>query len=152
MNLKHYTFLIRMRWALLPVLITLFLQLLFAVFAECYRIQPSQLVENRRSLTITFQDRKPLLEYISSLGRRDIFRESVLYPKNQSEKIDYLEGVNFIGVSFFDGAYQALLVNKKSQTPSFYKVGDKLGDLIIIDIQYNSIKFKHGDQELELKL
>jgi hypothetical protein len=144
--------LLRFRLSSFICFFLLLVWLLLAVFGDIYLIRPQALRALPAQKTgIDYGQRKPVGEYLSLVGRREMFKQSVLYETKSKEVVNALDGFVFIGVMGEGKTLQSFILNSKTNQTDICKVGDNIGDCKIQEIREDAVIVIHGEETLELR-
>lgn len=94
--------------------------------------------------------RPPLEEYLAVLGRREMFKESLIYETKKPEVVNALGDLVYLGMIQDKQSPRAFIMNTKSKQSAIYSSGEAIEDLQILEIRNDRIRFQHGSEVLDL--
>lgn len=100
---------------------------------------------------------KPLSYYTEQIGKRDLFKPLVVKgpPEKKQEPEATLEELakDLVLKGIIAGPQpQAIIEEKKTQRTHFLNKGEKIGQIVIEDIEEGKVKLKFQDQEMNLAM
>ncbi len=91
-----------------------------------------------------------LSNVLSSMKRRDMLRQSVIYQVPNVEKLNLLGAFRYLGAIEQGGRRRAFIQNTATNQSALYDTGANLADAQILEILPEKVVIGHGGERLEL--
>jgi hypothetical protein len=141
----------RIRAILTPVFVLLLLWFFWGAVGGLYTVRPRATRRDTGGVAdVARKGLRPIDDYLASMARREMFKQSVIYETKEKEVVNALGDLQFLGVVTDKGVSRAFIMNTKTGQTATFSVGENVDDLKIDKIQSDRVVFSHGKERLEL--